>query len=396
MSQTISQDRGVLSLIRDAVRGEAHYDFTQERIGRAITLLAIPMVLEMMMESLFAVVDMFWVAHLGADAVATVGLTEAVLTILFTIAMGLSIATTAMVARRIGEKNPKEAAEVAVQAMLLGVIVAGIIGLAGAWFAEDVLRLMGASASIVRTGSGYTRVIYASSVGVMLLFLINAVFRGAGDAVLAMRVLWIGNLINIVLNPLLIFGLGPFPKLGVIGSAAGTTIGPVDRRDDRDVAANHRPQPRGGPRSSCAIPRRDDGAPGADVGRRNFSIFRRRGQLDRDGPDGGVVRQRGGGGIHRGHPHHHLRDSAKLGHGQRGRNPGGPEPGREKTGASRTIGVARRILQHDFPGTGGGHVHHIRRAADRIIHHATRRWFPSRSARCASSVAATSFTPGGW
>ena len=123
MSQIISQDRGVLSVIRDAVRGEAHYDFTQERIGRAIALLSIPMVLEMMMESLFAIVDMFWVAHLGADAVATVGLTEAVLTILFTIAMGLSIATTAMVARRIGEKNPKEAAEVAVQAILLGVIV---------------------------------------------------------------------------------------------------------------------------------------------------------------------------------------------------------------------------------------------------------------------------------
>ena len=149
MSQTISQDRGVISLIRDAVRGEAHYDFTQERIGRAIALLSIPMVLEMMMESLFAVVDMFWVAHLGADAVATVGLTEAVLTILFTIAMGLSIATTAMVARRIGEKNPKEAAEVAVQALLLGVIVAGVVGIAGAWFAEDVLRLMGASVSIV-------------------------------------------------------------------------------------------------------------------------------------------------------------------------------------------------------------------------------------------------------
>ncbi len=225
MSQTISHNRGVISLIRDAVRGEVHYDFTQERIGRAIALLSIPMVLEMMMESLFAVVDMFWVAHLGADAVATVGLTEAVLTLLFTIALGLSIATTAMVARRIGEKNPKEAAEVAVQALLLGVIVAGVIGIAGAWFAEDVLRLMGASVSIIATGAGYTRVIYASSVGVMLLFLINAVFRGAGDAVLAMRVLWIANLINIVLNPLLIFGIGPFPKMGVVGSAAGTTVG---------------------------------------------------------------------------------------------------------------------------------------------------------------------------
>lgn len=225
MSQTISQDRGVLSVIRDAVRGEAHYDFTEERIGRAIALLSIPMVLEMMMESLFAVVDMFWVAHLGADAVATVGLTEAVLTILFTIAMGLSVATSAMVARRVGEKNPKEAAEVAIQALLLGVLVSLTIGLAGAWFADDVLRLMGASASIVATGTGYTRMIYAGSLAVMLLFLINAVFRGAGDAVLAMRVLWIANLINIVLNPLLIFGLGPFPKLGVLGSGVGTTIG---------------------------------------------------------------------------------------------------------------------------------------------------------------------------
>jgi putative MATE family efflux protein len=139
--------------------------------------------------------------------------------------MGLSIATTAMVARRIGEKNPKEAAEVAVQALLLGVIVAGVVGIAGAWFAQDVLRLMGASVSIVATGVGYTRVIYATSVGVVLLFLINAVFRGAGDAVLAMRVLWIANLINIVLNPLLIFGLGPFPKMGVVGSAVGTAVG---------------------------------------------------------------------------------------------------------------------------------------------------------------------------
>ena len=225
MSSTISQDRGVLSAIRDAVRGEAHYDFTEERIGRAITLLAIPMVLEMTMESLFAVVDMFWVAHLGADAVATVGLTEAVLSIWFAIAMGLSVATSAMVARRIGEKDPKGAAEVAMQSILLGVSIAGVIGFIGAWFAADVLRLMGASASIIATGAGYTRVIYGGSAAVMLLFLINGVFRGAGDAVLAMRVLWIANLINIVLNPLLIFGLGPFPKLGVLGSGVGTTVG---------------------------------------------------------------------------------------------------------------------------------------------------------------------------
>lgn len=225
MSSVISQDRGIFSAIRDAVRGEAHYDFTEERIGRAITLLAIPMVLEMTMESLFAVVDMFWVAHLGADAVATVGLTEAVLTILFALAMGLSVATSAVVARRIGEKNRDGAAEVATQSILLGAVVAGLAGVIGAWFAPDILRLMGATDSIIHTGSGYTRMIYSGSAAVMLLFSINAVFRGAGDAVLAMRVLWIANLINIVLNPLLIFGLGPFPRLGVLGSGVGTTVG---------------------------------------------------------------------------------------------------------------------------------------------------------------------------
>ena len=225
MSVSISQDRGILSAIRDAVRGEAHYDFTRESIGRAITLLAIPMVLEMTMESLFAVVDMFWVAHLGADAVATVGLTEAVLSLLFALAMGLSVATMAMVARRIGENQPDDAAEIATQSLVLGFVVAGLAGLVGACYASDVLRLMGASDAIVRTGTGYTRMIFAGSAAVMLLFSVNAVFRGAGDAVLAMRVLWIGNLVNIALNPLLIFGLGPFPRLGVLGSGVGTTIG---------------------------------------------------------------------------------------------------------------------------------------------------------------------------
>src|SRR5262249_29635103 len=172
-----------------------------------------------------AIVDMFWVARLGSDAVATVGLTEAVLTLLFAVAMGVSAASAAMVARRIGEKDPDGASDAAVQSILLGLMFAGAIGLLGAWFAPDVLRIMGATDSIVRTGSGYTRVIYGGSAAVMLLFLINGVFRGAGDAVLAMRVLWIANLVNIVLNPLLIFGIGPFPKLGVMGSGVGTTIG---------------------------------------------------------------------------------------------------------------------------------------------------------------------------
>ncbi len=183
------------------------------------------MVLEMSMESLFAVVDMFWVAHLGSDAVATIALTEAVLTLMFAIALGLSMATTAMVARRVGEKNVDGAAETATQSILLGLVIAGVLGAAGLYFAADVLRIMGATPSILQTGTNYTRVIYGGSASVMLLFLINGVFRGAGDAALAMRALWIANIINILLNPCLIFGLGPFPKMGVTGSGVGTTIG---------------------------------------------------------------------------------------------------------------------------------------------------------------------------
>jgi len=205
--------------------GDTHRDFTEERIGRAIMFLAIPMMLEMMMESLFSVVDMFWVAHLGADSVATVGFTEALLTLIYTIALGLSIATAATVARRIGEKDPRAASETAAQAILMGAIIAIVIGVAAGIFAPQLLALMGASPAVVKTGSGYARAIFGGSGTVLLLFLINAVFRGAGDASLAMRVLWTANAINIVLNPLLIFGIGPFPRLGVTGSGIGTTIG---------------------------------------------------------------------------------------------------------------------------------------------------------------------------
>src|SRR5258708_14208799 len=225
MSPQVETRQGIFVSIREALRGDTHRDFTEERIGRAIALLAIPMVLEMSMESLFAVVDMFWVAHLGSDAVATIALTEAVLTLLFAIALGLSMATTAMVSRRVGEKNIEGAAETATQSILLGLVIAGVLGAAGLCFAPDVLRLMGATPAILHSGTNYTRVIYGGSASVMLLFLINAVFRGAGDAALALRVLWIANLINIVLTPCLIFGLGPFPRVGVPGSGVGTTIG---------------------------------------------------------------------------------------------------------------------------------------------------------------------------
>lgn len=215
----------LLKSLKSAILGDPHRDFTEGPISRAVILLAIPMVLEMTMESLFAVVDVFWVAHLGSDAVATVGFTESLLTLVYVVALGLSIATTAMVARRIGEKDPQAAGEVAKQALLLGVVVAGVIGSTGAIFAPQLLRLMGASPAVVATGTGYARAIYGGSGTVFVLFLINAVFRGAGDASLAMRVLWTANWINILLNPCLIFGLGPFPKLGIAGSGIGTTIG---------------------------------------------------------------------------------------------------------------------------------------------------------------------------
>jgi putative MATE family efflux protein len=223
--QVPTQRSSLFSSLREAVMGSTHRDFTEESIGRAIMLLAVPMMLEMMMESLFAVVDMFWVAHLGADSVATVGFTEALLTLIYTIALGLSIATAATVARRIGEKDPQAASETAAQAITMGAIIAIVVGVTAGIFAPQLLALMGASPAVVKVGSGYARAIFGGSGTVLLLFLINAVFRGAGDASLAMRVLWTANLINIVLNPLLIFGIGPFPRLGVTGSGIGTTIG---------------------------------------------------------------------------------------------------------------------------------------------------------------------------
>jgi len=215
---------GFWSSLRESLAG-SHQDYTEGSIGRAIVLLAVPMVLEMCMESLFGVVDVFWVAHVGVDAIATVALTESGLTVLFAVALGLSMAATAMVARRVGEKNPRAAGVIAVQAIVIGLIVSSITGILGYRYAPDLLRVMGGSENVIRTGSNYTRVMLSGSASIFLLFLINAVFRGAGDAAIAMRVLWIANAVNICLNPCLIFGLGPFPKLGVTGSAVGTTIG---------------------------------------------------------------------------------------------------------------------------------------------------------------------------
>jgi putative MATE family efflux protein len=212
------------SSIREAVRG-SHQDFTKGSLNRAILLLAIPMVLEMVLESLFAVVDVFWVGRVGANAVATVGLTESLLLLVFAIGMGLSLSTTAMVARRTGEKDPEGAAVAGVQAIFIGLAFSVVIGVPCLFFAPDLLRLMGASPEIVSTGSGYARIALGGSGVVVLLFLNNAIFRGAGDAAIAMRLLWVSNIINLVLDPCLIFGWGPFPRLGVTGAALATFTG---------------------------------------------------------------------------------------------------------------------------------------------------------------------------
>jgi putative MATE family efflux protein len=210
--------------IREALRG-SHQDFTAGSLNRAILLLAIPMVLEMVLESLFAVVDVFWVGRVGANAVATVGLTESMLLLVFAVGMGLSLSTNAMVARRIGEKNPEAAAVAGVQAIFLGLAMSAIIGLPCLFLAPRLLRLMGATPEIVAIGSGYARIALGGSGVVLLLFLNNAIFRGAGDAAVAMRLLWVSNIINLILDPCLIFGWGPFPHLGVTGAALATFTG---------------------------------------------------------------------------------------------------------------------------------------------------------------------------
>jgi putative MATE family efflux protein len=215
---------GVFALLREALAG-SHKDFTQGNIRRAIVILAIPMILEMMMESLFGVVDMFFVARLGVDSLATVALTESMLVLIFGVAIGISMSATAFVARRIGEKDTEGAAVGAVQAIAVGLLISVLVAVAGLFFAKPLLSLMGASPSVIQTGTRYTRLMLGSSAVIFLLFLINAIFRGAGDPALSMRVLWIANGINIVLDPCLINGWGPFPKLNVFGAAVATTTG---------------------------------------------------------------------------------------------------------------------------------------------------------------------------
>ncbi len=224
LAEIPSERRGLFGTLLDAVRGVT-VDYTQIPIGRAIVLLAVPMVLEMGMESLFAITDIFWVARLGKEATAAVGVTESMFALVYAIAIGLMMGTTALVARRIGEKDSEGADRAAVQAIVLGLAAAIPIAILGWTYAPELLELMKAKPDVIRVGSGFTRLLFGANATVMLLFVINAVFRAAGDASVALRVLIFANVINMVLDPLLIYGIGPFPALGVTGAAVATTIG---------------------------------------------------------------------------------------------------------------------------------------------------------------------------
>ena len=370
MSATASQpaQQSLWSEIREAIRG-SHQDFTTGSLNRSIVLLAIPMVLEMVLESLFAVVDVFWVAHVGADAVATVGLTESLLTLVFAVGMGLSLSTTAMVARRIGEKDPEGAAVAAVQAIFLGLTVSFLIGVPCFIYAPELLRLMGASPEIVRTGTWYARIALGGGSGaVVMLFLNNAIFRGAGDAAIAMRLLWVSNIINLVLDPCLIFGLGPFPRLGVTGAAVATFTGRsigVLYQFYRLMKGTERIRVLG---RQIRLNARGAVAVAARVVHRHFSIRDREDELDRAGAHRQHFWRGGAGRVHDRDSHRDLRDSAFVGAEQCGGHAGGAESWREASGARGEIRVAHGNLQHAVSGRRGNRADCVRRA-DRAPFH---------------------------
>ena len=216
--------RNLWKAIVEAVSGTSQ-DFTKGSLNRAILLLSIPMVLEMMMESLFALFDTYFVARLGSAALATIAYTESMMTIFYAVGIGFSMATTALVARRIGENKRRQASIVASQAIIVGIVFSAIFAIPGIFFPKDLLMLMGASPETISTGYLYTSYMLSFNIVLMMLFIINAVFRSSGDAAISLRVLVLANLINIVLDPCLIFGLGPFPELGVKGAAIATVIG---------------------------------------------------------------------------------------------------------------------------------------------------------------------------
>ncbi|MEK8179992.1 MATE family efflux transporter [Flavobacterium buctense] len=226
MSSNPNKITKLFRLIKQSLKGEEH-DYTQGNVKTAILLLSVPMILELSLESVFAVVDIYFVGHLpNADvAVATVGLTEAVISLVYTLGIGLSVGATAIVARRVGEKDFTEASKSGAQAITVSLIVAILVAILGVTFASDILAIMGAQPEVIKEGTTFAQVIFASSPAIILLFLINGIFRGAGDAAMAMRSLWLASIINIILCPLLIYGYGPFPELGLVGAAVATAIG---------------------------------------------------------------------------------------------------------------------------------------------------------------------------
>jgi putative MATE family efflux protein len=208
------------TILQEAFRG-SNRDFTEGSIGTAVFLLSVPMIIEMLGESLFAVVDIFYVGKLGSNAVAVVGITETALVLIYAIAIGLSIGATATIARRIGEKEPEEAAKTAFHVLVLGTIVSAIIGVIGVIFAPNFLQLLGAEPEVIKLGTTYARIMFGTNFVILFLFLLSAIFRGAGDAAVAMRVLWLANILNIILAPIFIF----YFDFGVTGAAIATSIG---------------------------------------------------------------------------------------------------------------------------------------------------------------------------
>ncbi|WP_258104412.1 MATE family efflux transporter [Marinoscillum sp. MHG1-6] len=216
--------KNILNLFVSAVKG-SEKEFTSGSINKAIFLLSVPMIFEMSLEAVFAIVDTYWVARIGVNAVATVGFTESMMMVIYSVAMGMSMAATALVARRVGEKDVDRASKAGFQAIFLGLVVSVVIGIIGFFYSEELLGYLGASDAVINEGVGFTRIMFLGNGAILLLFLINAVFRGAGDASIAMRSLFISNGLNIILDPLLIFGFGPIPAYGIEGAAIATTIG---------------------------------------------------------------------------------------------------------------------------------------------------------------------------
>ncbi len=358
---------GIFATIREALSG-AHRDLTQGNLRRTIIILAIPMILEMLMESLFGIVDMFFVARLGVDSLATVALTESCLVLVFGIAMGLSMATTAFVARRIGEKDPAGAAVAAVQAIAVGLLLSLIVAAAGIFYAPNLLGIMGASPSVILIGATYTRILLGGSVTIFLLFLINAIFRGAGDPALAMRALWFANIINIVLDPCLINGWGPFPKLNVMGASVATTTG-------RGLGVAFQLWMLFG--GKCRIRLfthqiRIDTAVLWRLLRVSFTgilqFLIATASWTGLCADLRKLRQLIGGGIHRGHQDFHVRDSAGVGLVQLGRDAGGTESWSEAAGQGGKSRLPDRMLRHGIYGLDRRGFSGIRPAAGGVLY----------------------------